>query len=177
MLADSQLSSQLSSGVRFRKNDSAFGTKYKLSHKNNSFCWEEFNLDLTLTSLSIINATLYTRKRHCLMLFVRGHSSAGRAPALQAGGRRFDPVWLHHFPILIISRLRPYAARPHNALCVFVVCDPVSTGTLLPVISIYQGSCKAGWAVDQASLMFKNIHTGRTPVMESVRPAIFIRGE
>ena len=31
------------------------------------------------------------------MLFVRGHSSAGRAPALQAGGRRFDPVWLHHF--------------------------------------------------------------------------------
>ena len=27
---------------------------------------------------------------------VRGHSSAGRAPALQAGGRRFDPDWLHH---------------------------------------------------------------------------------
>ena len=27
---------------------------------------------------------------------LRGHSSAGRAPALQAGGRRFDPVWLHH---------------------------------------------------------------------------------
>lgn len=25
----------------------------------------------------------------------RGHSSAGRAPALQAGGRRFDPDWLH----------------------------------------------------------------------------------
>jgi hypothetical protein len=25
----------------------------------------------------------------------RGHSSVGRAPALQAGGRRFDPVWLH----------------------------------------------------------------------------------
>jgi hypothetical protein len=25
----------------------------------------------------------------------RGHSSAGRAPALQAGGRRFDPGWLH----------------------------------------------------------------------------------
>ena len=27
---------------------------------------------------------------------LRGHSSAGRAPALHAGGRRFDPVWLHH---------------------------------------------------------------------------------
>ena len=26
---------------------------------------------------------------------LRGHSSAGRAPALQAGGRRFDPAWLH----------------------------------------------------------------------------------
>jgi hypothetical protein len=27
----------------------------------------------------------------------RGHSSAGRAVALQASGRRFDPDWLHHF--------------------------------------------------------------------------------
>jgi hypothetical protein len=26
-----------------------------------------------------------------------GHSSVGRAPALQAGGRRFDPVCLHQF--------------------------------------------------------------------------------
>ena len=26
-----------------------------------------------------------------------GHSSDGRAPALHAGGRRFDPAWLHHF--------------------------------------------------------------------------------
>src|SRR6185295_18283395 len=30
----------------------------------------------------------------------RGHSSVGRAPALQAGGRRFDPVWLHQHPSL-----------------------------------------------------------------------------
>ena len=29
----------------------------------------------------------------------RGHSSAGRAPALQAGGRRFDPVWLHQITL------------------------------------------------------------------------------
>jgi hypothetical protein len=27
-----------------------------------------------------------------------GHSSAGRAPALQAGGHRFDPGWLHQDP-------------------------------------------------------------------------------
>ena len=29
-------------------------------------------------------------------LTVWGYSSAGRAPALQAGGHRFDPVYLHH---------------------------------------------------------------------------------
>ena len=27
---------------------------------------------------------------------LRGHSSAGRAPALQAGGHRFDPDILHY---------------------------------------------------------------------------------
>ena len=30
---------------------------------------------------------------------MRGISSAGRAPALQAGGRRFDPVILHHLSV------------------------------------------------------------------------------
>ena len=29
-------------------------------------------------------------------LFIRGCSSAGRAPALQAGGQEFDPPHLHH---------------------------------------------------------------------------------
>ena len=33
----------------------------------------------------------------------RGHSSAGRAPALQAGGRRFDPAWLHQLDPLEIN--------------------------------------------------------------------------
>ena len=27
---------------------------------------------------------------------IRGYSSAGRAPALKAGGQRFDPAYLHH---------------------------------------------------------------------------------
>ena len=27
---------------------------------------------------------------------IRGYSSAGRAPALQAGGQWFDPAYLHH---------------------------------------------------------------------------------
>ena len=30
-----------------------------------------------------------------LVTVIWGHSSAGRAPALHAGGRRFDPAWLH----------------------------------------------------------------------------------
>jgi hypothetical protein len=37
----------------------------------------------------------------------RGCSSVGRAPALQAGGRRFDPVQLHH-----LGRRRPESANP-----------------------------------------------------------------
>ena len=38
---------------------------------------------------------------HC---FIWGISSAGRAPALQAGGRRFDPVILHQ--ILEVSGMK-----------------------------------------------------------------------
>ena len=32
---------------------------------------------------------------------IRGCSSIGRAPALQAGGRRFDSVQLHHLLVTI----------------------------------------------------------------------------
>jgi hypothetical protein len=52
----------------------------------------------------------------------RGHSSVGRAPALQAGGRRFDPVWLHqiggHDPNIMI---RLIMIRRSAALAGFVV--------------------------------------------------------
>ncbi len=41
---------------------------------------------------------------------VRGHSSAGRAPALQAGGHRFDPGWLH-FTRSLGTPLSPAMAR------------------------------------------------------------------
>ena len=30
-------------------------------------------------------------------IYIWGHSSVGRAPALHAGGQRFDSVWLHHY--------------------------------------------------------------------------------
>ena len=39
----------------------------------------------------------------------RGHSSAGRAPALQAGGHRFDPGWLH-------QRLKKKKKGEHSAI-------------------------------------------------------------
>ena len=35
---------------------------------------------------------------------IRGYSSAGRAPALQAGGHRFDPVHLHQYNSLFVFR-------------------------------------------------------------------------
>ena len=33
------------------------------------------------------------------------HSSAGRAPALQAGGHRFEPCWSHHFLCGLVVQL------------------------------------------------------------------------
>ena len=40
--------------------------------------------------------TLPTRNTTLSRSQTWGHSSAGRAPAWHAGGRRFDPAWLHH---------------------------------------------------------------------------------
>ena len=37
-----------------------------------------------------------------------GYSSAGRAPALQAGGHRFEPDYLHHYG-LIAQLVRAHA--------------------------------------------------------------------
>src|SRR5580692_2579816 len=42
-----------------------------------------------------------------------GHSSAGRAPAWHAGGRRFDPAWLHQ-PSLA-KRVEAAAPKPQGA--------------------------------------------------------------
>ena len=46
---------------------------------------------------------LIQEKNHCLIFEVQktsmswGCSSSGRAPALQAGGKEFDPPHLHHY--------------------------------------------------------------------------------
>ena len=44
----------------------------------------------------------------------RGISSAGRAPALQAGGRRFDPVILHHFGWPLVRMTASYVQVPEG---------------------------------------------------------------
>ena len=41
-----------------------------------------------------------------------GYSSAGRAPALHAGGQRFDPAYLHHLSSL--SKLRENREESHE---------------------------------------------------------------
>jgi hypothetical protein len=58
---------------------------------------------------------------------VRGHSSVGRAPALQAGGRRFDPVWLHQAGTnWFVRRERfPRPSRSREVSCGRVISDIV----------------------------------------------------
>ena len=51
-----------------------------------SIIWSGVNA--TLFNLEGIRKALKSEEK-------RGYSSAGRAPALQAGGQRFDPAYLH----------------------------------------------------------------------------------
>ena len=53
-----------------------------------------------------------------------GHSSAGRAVALQAIGRRFDPVWLHQFSAVQLGYYR-------DLLCLEVLARQKSPPELL----------------------------------------------
>ena len=50
---------------------------------------------------------------------VRGHSSAGRAPAWHAGGQRFDPAWLHQSSVTLRTN------RP---------CDAVGIGRVVDLV-------------------------------------------
>ena len=44
-------------------------------------------------------------RRGIFLLLEWGYSSVGRAPALQAGGQRFDPAYLHQY-VLIAQLVR-----------------------------------------------------------------------
>ena len=55
---------------------------------------------------------------HAILRFVRncrGISSAGRAPALQAGGRRFEPVILHHASAVVYGARSRAQTQGHGA--------------------------------------------------------------
>ena len=72
----------------------------------------------------------------------RGHSSAGRAPALQAGGRRFDPVWLHQpgacsAPLLHSKR----AGVSDSSMRTLIRRDRIGRGVLSDIVK--RGSYRA----------------------------------
>ena len=62
---------------------------------------EKEELDSSMVGIPItsgwvsVDRTMYLLKKFFLTKFSRGRSSVGRAPALQAGGRRFETVRLH----------------------------------------------------------------------------------
>ena len=62
-------------------------------------------------------------KRDLVLTRVRGISSVGRAPALQAGGHRFEPGILHHMDRLEVGGQRRNGAD--HALLV----DPLTAVT------------------------------------------------
>ena len=45
--------------------------------------------------MDFLKALLFNFEGSNLLKKIWGYSSAGRAPALQAGGQRFDPAYLH----------------------------------------------------------------------------------
>ena len=53
------------------------------------YLYEAFNSERFVLDMS----------RSCASPEIRGHSSVGRASALQAEGRRFDSVWLHQLSL------------------------------------------------------------------------------
>ena len=46
-----------------------------------------------------------------------GRSSVGRAPALQAGGREFDPPWFHQYSVLVMSAFARFSSLLNCNLC------------------------------------------------------------
>ena len=60
------------------------------------------------------------RKQIAVSVHDWGISSAGRAPALQAGGRRFDPVILHQssMPVLLTLTLKGVGGVVKQALAI-----------------------------------------------------------
>ena len=93
----------------------------------------------------------------------RGHSSAGRAPALQAGGHRFDPGWLHQPHEAGISKQR----RARDAAWCFLKAWEASIGCSLTIWK--EGSCpwKAGVVMTRASRRTLGYVLHRAPAVKA----------
>ena len=76
----------------------------------------------------------------------RGCSSVGRAPALQAGGHRFDPDWLHQLYLPAVHRLCPCHGR-----CVHPECNADRTGASAPLL--FNNSEEASASISQDRCM------------------------
>jgi hypothetical protein len=77
---------------------------------------------------------------------VRGFSSAGRAPALQAGGQRFEPAKLHHFISSLLAGLETSKIFPEMKTTVSTV-NAVDMADFPPFFDIVNGffnRCRGG---------------------------------
>ena len=74
------------------------GLCFKVLERRAAFLIEKQVLQGAIERRRLIGLQVHEQRRRTQLIEQKwGISSAGRAPALQAGGRRFDPVILHHF--------------------------------------------------------------------------------
>ena len=57
---------------------------------------------------ALLASCLYIEIKVSTVIFSRGYSSVGRAPALQAGGQEFDSPYLHHRMYFMHSGVEPW---------------------------------------------------------------------
>ena len=57
-----------------------------------------------------------------LLMYLRGHSSAGRASGLHPEGLRFDPAWLHQFSLKTYVDLKK--GKWMTIVTIFLILQP-----------------------------------------------------
>ena len=71
-------------------------------------------------------------------IFIWAHSSAGRAPALQAGGHRFDPCCAHHKCGSVAQLVRVLACHARGRGFEPLLSRQIKTSTLVDVFCFYK---------------------------------------
>jgi hypothetical protein len=76
---------------------------------------------------------------------VRGFSSAGRAPALQAGGQRFEPAKLHHiFPPCMQGWKQQIFPEMKTAVSVAQATDLADLPPFFDIVNGFFNRCRGG---------------------------------